>query len=349
MPVVTQAELDAIAADQHALANRIDALTMPVTGESPDGTRITPVSISPIVDSHGWKWAIIGGQMAVDGVPVANTHGVVEGLYDEHQVYQKNTYGDWWGPCTKTDGGPHLPGDPSVVVPPTPAGVPPMAAAVGYTRLAFGPKIIIGDNWRLNAGTDNVTQHGDGVVCAGGSNGYNAHLRSNAAFANGAFFEAELFWTGVYNGWGMPGSTGWPSFWANDVDSDAGLKTYSAEYDFMEYWGDTKWGAAIHAWYGGQGNKLTVGSDNVPSNFDHTKPHKYGALWVPATSTTRGYSQSYFDRTHIEPLDITWAQHTNVLPPIDVSVIDTGRQGLILGSGAGNPMTVLSVSVWQKP
>src|SRR5262249_52349632 len=157
----------------------------------------------------------------------------------------------------------------------------------GYTTLTFGPNITIGGNWQRWSDAVNVVQNSDGsVTVAGGGNGYNEQLvthdefNSNGiAFGGGGYFEATLSWANDYNGWGMPGSTGWPSWWTNVIDPvqwpgqpDGYIN--SIEPDIVEFWSNTNYGSAAHDWYG-DGDVAQGMASEMPAGFDHSQPHKY--------------------------------------------------------------------------
>lgn len=245
------------------------------------------------------------------------------------------------------------------IIPPQPNPAPAPAAAVGYNTRTLGPDVMIGGNWRRfnfygNAPVgQHVMQQGAGVVCAGGANGFNAHLCTcestptgwrGMAFGGGAYIEATLSWSGDYLGWGMPDSNGWPAFWSNAIEMMGDSVQPGMELDFVEYWGNARWGVAMHTWY--SGTQLGQGTDQLPG--DGHGIHKYGCLWVPATATTDGYVHVFLDRVHLPTADQSWPLHVPRGVPINQSVIDVQHLALILGSGSANPMAVSSVEVWQK-
>jgi beta-glucanase (GH16 family) len=91
----------------------------------------------------------------------------------------------------------------------------------------------------------------------------------------------------------------------------------------------------------------------VPPGTDFRQPHQYGFLWVPATATTQGYMEWYFDRVKIGKR-VSWDLFNPALPPPPVagssafSVLDTRHIALILGNGdPNNLVTVSAVQVWQ--
>ncbi len=263
----------------------------------------------------------------------------------------------------------------------TTAGAPAPAAAVGYNTRTFGPNLTIGTNWfKSNVyGSDpngqNVTQSGNGVILAGGSNTYNDHLGTarmtgattwqGTAFGGGAYMEATLSFSGTLVGWTQP-QVGWPSWWANAMEAYDGSPMQwpgqvtgyknSVEPDFMEFMqagNSTVYSSGLHNWYGTNGSDVATNWANTsfPAGLNGSQSHKYGALWVPATSTTQGYMKYYLDgvlqRTQV------WNKYSTATPPPPVigtsafSILDNLHLRLILGTHPNNPMTVTSVEVWQ--
>jgi hypothetical protein len=198
---------------------------------------------------------------------------------------------------------------------------------------------------------------------------------SGNAFGGGAYFEAVLSFTNQGTG---PYNNGGPAFWALDIEHTSQgpyvvnwpgqPATYNDffEVDFMEY--DT--GKAnglqngIGNWYGASGTgthnpyvALGFSSDCygcvlVPASTNFAIPHKYGALWMPATASTQGYLKFYFDDVEVGP-PFVWNKCPTVMPPPPVNGstamcgMDQRHMMLILGTGTDQPMTVQSVSVWQ--
>ena len=259
--------------------------------------------------------------------------------------------------------------------------VPAPAAAVGYGTRTFGPNVTMGANWRPWGAGVNVTQNGDGTVTiAGGGNGYNAQIISAApggtgsysgtVFANGGYFESTFSFEGTPVTEG-----GWPAWWANDIENQINAQTgngasqwpgqpsgyvNSIETDFVEFLaGPGAYGFAMHDWYGFQASIQDVATvesgspTSLPPGTDTSKPHKYGFLWVPATDTTQGYAEWYFDRTRVGNR-MTWNRYdpSNGPPPQSGStawsVLDARHLYLIHGTGPTNPQTVYAVEVWQR-
>jgi hypothetical protein len=249
--------------------------------------------------------------------------------------------------------------------------------------MTFGPDVVMDKTWRMWTDAAAVQQNSDGsVVIRGGGNGYNAQIATatpnadgtytGTAFGGGGYFEATISFVGapVMNG-------GWPSFWANDIENQINERTGNGvsqwqgqpqgfvnniEVDFLECMtGSGSYGIAMHNWYGFQSSIQSVNSGNVsgspvslPAGTDTSKPHKYGFLWVPASGSAKGTGQFFFDGKQVGNT-ISWNQYNPNTPPPPVvgdtafSVLDSRNLYLILGTGPSNPMTVSSVTAWQKP
>jgi hypothetical protein len=265
--------------------------------------------------------------------------------------------------------------------------VPEPAAGVGFNTQTFGPDIHLLKNWykfsfywvKPDAITVTSMPNGSVTVTGPGGNDYGAQLctaRFNpgagtwagTAFGNGAFFEATLSFTGAYHG---PG----PTFWANDIETMHSRTASNRnvqwpnqplgfgnwiEADVVEFNASGQaYGIALHNWYGEATDTKDVGTATLlgspvttPAGTDFSQPHKYGLLWVPATSSTKGYAKWFFDDLQVGQT-VTWDQfsHSSTPPPVAgssaFSVMDTRHLVLILGTGS-NPVTISAVSVWQR-
>jgi hypothetical protein len=181
-----------------------------------------------------------------------------------------------------------------------------------------------------------VIQNPDGTVSLIGTLGGNVRIASavdigagwqGIAFGGGAYFEAMLSFTGGSSATSV--ATGWPSFWAMSAEhligplQNAGDNQWPGqasdyghfnEFDFFEYDIATYTGNSIdiggsaHDWYGVRTTAAnyqdlsTQYSQNVsatPADTDFSVPHRYGFLWIPATATTQGYGQRYFDGVQV--------------------------------------------------
>jgi len=196
------------------------------------------------------------------------------------------------------------------------------------------------------------------------------------AFGGGAYFEATLKFDPENTAKGTPKD--WPAFWSMAIEHLVGLDrqrwpgqppgyVHFIEADFFEYdvWSFRPrryYGGAIHESYGVESTTCApeafCGITNrnfsieAPPDTDYRNFHRFGLLWVPATPSTQGYAQYYFDGVATDDR-VMWDLYTNQPPPPGrvpwtFGIIDKQHLVLILGTGAGQPMTVESVSVWQS-
>ena len=179
-----------------------------------------------------------------------------------------------------------------------------------------------------------------------------------AAHSGGVHRAIPAFWSLPAESIGVYGTNQWPGQPAGYV--------HNVEFDFFEsdYWGKpTAYGAALHDWWGISGKTCASGlcglaflnpsgERDVSAATDLTQYHTYGTLWVPATPTTPGRVDAYFDgqlvgHTH------TWTQYTDQAPtpvgkPWAFGRLDQQHMFFILGTGLGEPFNIKSVTVWQK-
>lgn len=196
-----------------------------------------------------------------------------------------------------------------------------------------------------SADVTKITINGDGTVTlAGDTSGPNGELTTagyistgnwvGKAFGGGAYFEATLKFnpSDVINN----SFNGCPAFWSTAIEHIAGLAgdTWSgqagynhfAELDFIEYDlaqfvpsdGNNFYDPGYHDWYGvggtSQYNLPTLARyATIPSDTDFTQYHKYGCLWVPATSSTMGYVKYFFDDVQVGRT-LTWQKNTGQSP-----------------------------------
>jgi hypothetical protein len=309
-----------------------DPIPPVVPGESADLTTVPPAA--SIVDAAKGVWTIIGGQVALNGKPIAVTHDVVHLKYVKRPVngsaggvFQQTNAG-WWGPMNATAAGvPQVPGDPSVAGPPTPipptpptAGVPAEAAKVGYTTQTFGPLIEQDKNWFYINGGPN-TKNADGSVTIAGGPGYSDNLQTmvlngpgkirGIAFGCGMFVHIVMKYTGPPP-YGVPVPAFWFNDWQNQDQAAYGtgasqwpgqVKGFvdSLEWDMGEINnGYGSWGFTIHNWFGQQSQiqdvpAQTYGSPVMGLNAQDGNFHTYDGLWKPATASEDGYIQHWFD------------------------------------------------------
>ena len=265
----------------------------------------------------------------------------------------------------------------------SPGSVPPAAAAVGYQTNTFGPEVTLSGNWFdmnfFHTFKSDATQNGDGTVSlTGNGQGIASAMRDLAmpnqwrgvAFGGGAYFEAVFHFANADDS----KLAQWPAFWSLDIENLSQnavteLTQWSGqpqgfgnwiEPDFFEYdrQSVSEYGIQIHNWYGfhnfGQVQEVLAYIDpvRVPHGFDWSEPHKYGYLWVPATATTRGYTQTFMDDVQVGA-PVYWKLYDPQAPPppqpgtTAFSVLDSRHLVLLIETGPKNPMTIETVSVWQ--
>lgn len=192
------------------------------------------------------------------------------------------------------------------------------------------------------------------------------------SFGGGAYFEA----TYKFNPSGFNYLNGHPSFWTMSIEhlltisgpqwpGQAANYDHFAEVDFFEYNSPPNYTGSVLDWYGIHGTTCSPNYCNVnngvlnrrivPNGFDYNVYHKYGVLWVPATSSTNGSLTWYLDDVAIGT-SVQWNQYTTQLPPPAAyppiswtfGIMDNQHFPLLLGTIDGGPMTVSSVRVFQK-
>jgi hypothetical protein len=241
--------------------------------------------------------------------------------------------------------------------------------------------IVLNQDGSINLGSDSA-----GTAIASASIASRGRGWTGTAFGGGGYFEATLKFdpARTIEACGQKCS-GWPAFWSLSVEHAAQLPeerwrgqpagyTHYVEPDFFEYdvWSfspRTAYGGAIHEWWGafrstcpnkafcglsnagGDGTKFSNFVVRAPGDTDFTNYHRFGFLWIPATATTDGYAQYFFDDRPTEDR-VTWARFNDEEPPPGKApwtfgILDRQHLVLVLGSGAKQPMTVSSVRVWQ--
>jgi hypothetical protein len=193
---------------------------------------------------------------------------------------------------------------------------------------------------------------------------------TGTAFGGGGYFEATM----KFDPKTVVTSNGWPAWWSLSLEMSLGLPgslwpgqspgyRHGVEADFFEYdlGQEAAYGGSMHDWYGVYGTtckgycgvSLTYGQGlrRVPADTAFTDYHRYGYLWVPATETTDGYAQYYFDGVQVGGTT-SWTKYADQAPkpesPWTFSILDKEHLILILGTGVNQPMTVQSVNVWQQ-
>jgi hypothetical protein len=266
---------------------------------------------------------------------------------------------------------------------------PPAAAEAGYTMPTFASTTIgaAPGTWQSfgfygnREPSDAFLQNADGSLSLTGNSGnhYGADLCTAApdasqpdgwrgiAFGGGFYVEAALSFTGTPSG----DASGWPTVWASDIDqmslnAVSPLTQWPGQPATYGDWvvidvmaadvaSASAYGPGIHNYYGANGSAAQVAGSLKPApigSASFSSVNRYGALWVPATSTTQGSISFFFNDTLVGSQH--WDEYDPQLSPPPVlgtsafSVLDTRRMALLLGeSNPGLPMTVTSVTVWQ--
>jgi len=196
------------------------------------------------------------------------------------------------------------------------------------------------------------------------------------AFGGGMYVEAVMSYypaqvTATHIGRRYP----YPSFWSLPMEGNVFLGAdhwpgqppgyvHNVEVDFFEAdypTAPTRYGVGIHDWYGIKGITCPPGLCKVsppppavtppPAGTNFTQYHTYGFLWVPATPTTKGHIDAYFDGHHA--YTYPWTQYTNQAPtPVGKTWafgrLDQQHMFFILGTGVGERFNIKSVNVWQR-
>lgn len=268
--------------------------------------------------------------------------------------------------------------------------VPAAALAVGYNTKTFDSttvgstagSLIPFNYFSLSTPPTAYTENSDGsVTCTGndtGTDSYNATLCTatpdatkpngfrGIAFGGGGYFEVTMSYTGTQAGDQVD------PMWFLDaiaaLNANAALETTegynNVEVDTweMDVPGSlTTSGYSLHDDYYHAGAKGTVnptvlagsGSSLVVASGSYQTPgNKYAWLWVPATGSSQGYAQCYFNGTAVGT-KVLWNQWTSgqAFPPTGLNisnVLDNLHLMLIMGcSSTSTPLTVTSCKVWQ--
>ncbi|MGD0189775.1 MAG: hypothetical protein ABSD74_03425 [Rhizomicrobium sp.] len=195
------------------------------------------------------------------------------------------------------------------------------------------------------------------------------------AFGGGFYAEATF----RFNASQVNVADGWPAFWADAVENCADIESglqwpdqpdgYNqfSETDFFEYYYTpgkplNDYSMTMHDWYGiwdqtCPGGWCDVNTDDsdtrtAPPNTDWMRYHTIGFLWVPATASSSGYVQSYFDGKAMGP-SIGWTQFNTQAPPPGpgaswtFGITDRDHLVIFLDTGVNQNFTIKSVKVWQ--
>jgi len=231
--------------------------------------------------------------------------------------------------------------------------------------------------------TNNITGYNYNWTLSTAETAKNAQKYVGTVFRRGYYAEATISAT-TPNTEGLQ-KGGWPAFWADSLPhfigeaqwpgQPAGFEQWN-ECDFFELW-QTHYTFSMLSWYGHSGTSTTacaspycrVGNNNgqnnipdysvgkVPAGTKWSDFNTYGSLLVPATSTSDGYSEGYFNNSLATGKN-TWAPYKSSATPSGLktnvgnqafSVGDTQSDVIVLGTGPDAPMKVNMVRIWVKP
>ncbi len=194
------------------------------------------------------------------------------------------------------------------------------------------------------------------------------------AFGGGGYFEATLNFDPTL----VDVRDGWPSWWTMSLEhlvdmpgqqwagQPAGYLHF-IEPDIFEFFRTAKrprrFSSSLHEWYGAYqvtcpGSAFCSYSLNNVATAEpvsYTVNHRYGMLWIPATSRAEGSFTFYLDGVQYGPVTrySLFVATRDAPPPSDLApwsfgVVDANHLVLILGSGFNAPVNVSSVRVWQS-
>lgn len=260
--------------------------------------------------------------------------------------------------------------------------VPGPAVAAGYTQQTFGAPLTVGtvsdpttSYPQFTGGANLVPFDFFGTSWTGigqaGSNGsvtlngageaYGDGLATASVTPTNQTLNGVAFGGGAYFQVTMSGN-GPMSFWMNDAEtmntaSEGGNDPNPSgmEVDIAEFDTTAVYGAALHNWYNTGSGYSSSGSDSGPligtinpQNANYSQPNNYGFLWVPATATTQGSAEFFFNGQQVGNT-ITWKQYVpgQSAPDNPFAVMDSLHMIPILGAGGGSTVSFSNLQVWQ--
>jgi hypothetical protein len=255
--------------------------------------------------------------------------------------------------------------------------VPGPAAAAGYSQQTFGgplnlgttpnastsypvigggvnivPDTFFGQSWQsigASGANGSVTLNGAGETYGDGLSTAEVtpagQPLQGIAFGGGGYFQITMAGNGPM------------SFWMNDAETMNGLSNGSGsgnswiEADIAEFDSTNAYGFTLHNWYGtpGSGNVVNANENGAsPAGANYTQPNTYGMLWVPATATTQGQVEFFFNGQQVGNT-ITWNQYVpgQSATANPFAVLDSLHMVPILGANPGTTVTFSDLQVWQ--
>ena len=276
-----------------------------------------------------------------------------------------------------------LPLDAQVAIAVVPTAPAP-ALSVGYTTETFnsttwGTTIGTLQSWNFFGNTvpaGGIVQNGNDSLTLTGNSGntYGATVSTAAynamnpqhwqgiAFGGGAYIQVTFSYAGTQSGDLM-------AMWLLDILSTSeytpevqgylGIEVDGPEFDVSG--SATQYGISCHNYYYNSGAKgtanpgvLTSGSPITIGSGSLSGSNTYGTLWVPATSSTKGYLKWFFNNHQVGPT-VSWNQYDSGqgFPPTGSNIcnaLDNLRVIPMIGTSSTlTPMTITGVQVWQGP
>jgi len=270
---------------------------------------------------------------------------------------------------------------------PPPYGVPAPAKAVGFGTKTFNSTMLgtapgtlqklnffgvtLSPSWFIQNSDGSLTLIGNpspgygGLVSPAAYNGSNPYKYQGIAFGGGMYYQTTFSYAGTQTGKEMSVSIydvlSLDGYTPLNVPGYMGIEIDGPEFNVPG--STTQYGISCHNFYYPSGGPkirldptvLTSGGSpiTIPSG-SLTGSNTYGMLWVPATSTTQGYIQWFFNGVQVGPT-VSWNQYNvnQAFPPSNAAstvcnVLDTLRMVPVIGLGdTPTPMTITSVQIWQ--
>jgi hypothetical protein len=241
---------------------------------------------------------------------------------------------------------------------------------------------------KYRAAAVRLSKQAPAVELSGGSP-YNAEVATamltgpgkftGVAFGGGGYFEATMSFPPPPLD--APQSA-WAAFWAMPIEHLAAMPDehwegqppnfmHFAELDVFEYnvhrmeRTPNVYSGSLIEWYGVWGQTCTERKGRfcsmqmpyrdklrpVPPGTDFRQPHRYGVLWIPATSSRPGRMSWYFDGVRVGA-SLTWPQAPSPsTPPPDglgYGVLDREHLVFTSGTAAESPSKLYAIRAWQR-
>jgi len=302
---------------------------------------LSPAQQPAIAAAAGYNVPTFGAGMFL------NTNWFLHGFYSPpsggaaqngNGIYLDGT-GNGYGICTAKAGAGH-----------TWTGTTFGGGAYIEALLSFPPSASPGAHWPAFWSQDIETLSQNAITAAnawGGPtyNGATAYTIGQMVSLSGLSYRCIANTTGN----APPNATFWQGPYGNWVEPD---------FFELDAGNITKYGIQMHNWYGtipgaSNVNCVTSGSPvTIPASVSFANFNKIGWLWIPATATTQGSAQWFFNGAQMGPT-VNWNQYNSGLaPPPAVggsagSILDQRHLALVLNTNTTCPTQIVSVQVWQ--